>query len=267
MAVAQRSAMVMATHRGHPAWTGFVATAVNQIKSFYRQPGALVFTLGQPLALLVILDTFHFHITLDNGQTVPYLDFLMPGLIAFQGMVIGLNSVAFQLARDKHRGTLRRIRATPIPTLSFVGGVIVSRLVIATAATLITYVTGVYVFGANLQGNAALMILLGVLGAAVFIAIGILIVSIARSDEDVPPLTFLPLMVSVLFSGAFLDRSGLPDWLHFVTGLLPLTYVTNAVQDVANFGAGLSGITGDLLGLMVWGVGITLLAAWRFRMA
>lgn len=267
MAVAERAAMTTAVRRGHPAWTGFVATASNQIKSFYRQPAALVFTLGQPLALLLILDTFNFHVTLANGQTVPYLDRLMPGLIAFQGMVIGLNSVAFQLARDKHRGTLRRIRATPIPTLSFVGGVIVSRLVVAAAATFITYMTGVYVFGADLHGSAVLLILLGVLGAAVFIAIGILIVSFTRSDEDVPPLTFLPLMVSVLFSGAFLDRSGLPDWLHFATGLLPLTYVTNAVQDIANFGAGLTDVTGDLAGLLAWGVAATLLAAWRFRMA
>lgn len=267
MAVAERTPMTTASRSGHPAWTGFVATAVNQIKSFYRQPAALIFTLGQPLALLIILDTFNFQFTLENGETVPYLDRLLPGLIAFQGMVIGLNSVAFQLARDKHRGTLRRIRATPIPTLSFVGGVILSRLVVAAAATFITYVTGVYVFGANLEGNPALLILLGVLAAAVFIAIGILIVSIARSDEDVPPLTFLPLMVSVLFAGVFLDRSGLPGWLHFVTGLLPLTYVTNAVQEVANFGAGITDITGDLAGLLAWGVGATLLAAWRFRMA
>ncbi|MDZ7727705.1 MAG: ABC transporter permease [Dehalococcoidia bacterium] len=192
---------------------------------------------------------------------------LLPGLIAFQGMVIGLNSVAFQLARDKNRGTLRRIRATPIPTLSFVGGVIASRLVIATAATLITYVTGVFIFGADMRGNPAVIIFLGVLGAAVFIAIGIFIVSMARSDEDVPPLTFLPLMISVLFSGAFLDRSGLPDWLHWVTGLLPLTFVTNAVQDIATLGASLADISGDLLGLLVWGVAVTILAAWRFRMA
>ena len=111
-ATASSTEMVTAVHRGNPLWTGFIATTINQIKSFYRQPAAMVFTLAQPLALLIILDTFNFHVTLENGQTVPYLDRLLPGLIAFQGMVIGLNSVAFQLARDKNRGTLRRIRAT-----------------------------------------------------------------------------------------------------------------------------------------------------------
>lgn len=267
MAVADGKRMVTATYRGSPMWTGLVATAVNQVKSFYRNPGALIFTLGQPLALLIILDAFNFSVTLESGETVPYLERLLPGLIAFQGMIIGLNSVAFQLARDKNRGTLRRIRATPIPTVSFVGGVILSRLVIATAATLITYVTGVFVFGANMEGNPLLLIGLGVLSAGVFIAIGIVIVSIARSDEDVPPLTFLPLMVSVLFSGAFLDRGGLPDWLHWVTGQLPLTFVTNAVQDIGNLGAGLGDVTPDVLGLLAWGVVMTALATWRFRMA
>jgi ABC-2 type transport system permease protein len=206
-------------------------------------------------------------VTLPNGETRPYLYRLLPGLIAFNGMTVGLNSVAFALSRDKERGVLRRVRATPIPTAAFVAGIIVSRLLVAFAVTLITWAAGVYIFGADLSGNVVELMVLAVLGAAVFIAFGILMVAVSRSEDDIPPMFMLILMPSLLFSGAFLDRSGLPNWLQSITDYLPLTFLVDAVQGVANFGKGFADIQGDLLGMLIWGVGASLLAAWRFKLA
>lgn len=264
---AEAPTMTRARAIGNPAWTGFVGTLVAQLKGTYREPAAIIFTLAQPLVLLLILDTFNFSFTLPNGETRPYLDRLLPGMIAFMGMTVGLNSVAFALARDKARGTLRRLAATPLPTTSFVAGVIVARLVLASTTTLVAFLAGVFLFGANIEGNGLLVVGLGVLGSVAFIPIGILIVAVARSEEDIPPLTFLPLIVSVMFSGAFLDRSGLPDWLHWITGKLPLTLLTEAVQKVGNLGAGVEDILPQLGGLALWGLGAAVLAGFRFRMS
>lgn len=250
-----------------PWWSGFRATLISEVKSLYREPTALMFTMGQPFILLLILNSFNFSVTLPNGETRPYLDRLLPGLIAFNGMTVGLNSVAFPLSRYKERGTLRRVRATPIPTAAFVGGVVVSRMLTAFAVTLITWSSGVYLFGAELTGSTPLLLGLATLGSLAFVAMGVLVVAISRSEDDIPPMFMLVLMPSMLFSGAFLDRSGLPDWLSWITGLLPLTYLTNAVQDIANLGRGFAEIQGDLLGLAAWGVLATALAAWRFKMA
>jgi ABC-type multidrug transport system permease subunit len=82
-----------------------------------------------------------------------------------------------------------------------------------------------------------------------------------------PPMFLLILMPSLLFSGAFLDRRGLADWLHWLTGGLPLTFLTDAVQQIANAGGGLSAVRGDILGLLVWGALASGLAAWKFRLA
>jgi ABC-2 type transport system permease protein len=251
---------------GPPWWTGFTATFVQQVKQFYREPAALVFTLGMPVMLLLILNAFNFHVTLPNGGERPYLDRLLPGMIAFTGMTVGLNSVAFGLSREKERGVLRRLAATPLPTASFVAGVMASRLVIALLVTLITWATGVYGFGAEVNGSVAGLVVLAMLGATVFIAFGILIVALARSEDDIPPLFILMILPSLLFSGAFLDRSGLADWLQWITGGLPLTFLTHAVQQVANLGGGFDAVRGDLIGLGVWVTLAASAAAWRFRM-
>lgn len=250
-----------------PVWSGFLATTVNQLQSFYREPAALAFTIGQPFILLLILDAFHLTATLPNGQKVDYLDRLLPGVIAFSGMGVGLNSIMFPMSRYKERGTLRRIRATPMPTMSFLGGVILSRLIIAFAVTLVTYLSGTLVFGATVQGNPVLILLVAEFGASAFICIGLLLVALAKSEDDLPPLMLLILLPSMLFSGAFISRDGLPEWLKFITNGLPLTFLTNAIQDIANLGKGITAIEGDLLGLLVWGVVASAICARTFRMS
>ena len=250
----------------NPAWSGFVATMVSELKLLYREPQAAVFTLGQPFILLLILNAFNLHFTV-NGQERPYLDRLLPGLIAFNGMTVGLNSTAFVMSRYKSRGVLRRVRATPIPTASYLAGFVVSRVVMGAGVTLVTYIAGVYVFGADIQGNVFALMALGIFGAAIFIAIGLLMVAVAKSEDDLPPLFILVLMPSMLFSGSFLDRSGLPDWLHWITNGLPLTFLANAVQELTLLGGGLSAISTDLLGLVIWGAAAAMLCAWKFRMA
>jgi ABC-2 type transport system permease protein len=249
------------------AWKGLLATLDNEIKGFYRQPQALAFTLAQPFILLLILNTFNFHVTLPNGETRPYLDRLLPGLMAFSGMNVGLNSIIFSIVDDRERGVLRRVRATPLPTASYLGGVIVSRVVITAFVAFITYASGVWIFGAEVSGSLPLLIGLTLLGSVVFIAVGLVMVSFAKSDDDVAPMFMLVLMPSILFSGAFLDRGGLPDWLHWITNGLPLTFLTDAVQQVANLNRGFGDITTDIIGLVTWGVIATGFAIWKFRMA
>ena len=269
MTVAQTAPkrLVLAERGGNPAWTGFVGTIISELKSVIREPSALMFTLGQPLILLLVLNTFDFHFVDATGKSRPYIDRLLPGMVAFVGMTLGLQGVAFVLARYKERGTLRRLRATPLPTISFIGGVIVSRTILAVVNSAIAFYSGIYLFGATVDGSSLAIIALGIVGTLVFIPIGILAVALARSEDDIPPFVFLPLTISILFSGVFLDRSGLPDWLHWVTAGLPLTLLTDAVQQVAYQGAGWSDLGNDLFGMAAWIVVITGLATWRFKMS
>jgi len=246
---------------------GMLATLASEMLVLVREPSVIVFTLVQPLLLLLILSAFNFHVRDAAGHMRSYVDVLLPGLIALNGLTIGFNSVTFGLARYKQRGILRRLRTTPLPTAAFLSGAIVARLLLVIVATAITYAAGVWLFGAHVDGNVALLFLLATLGALVFIALGILVVAFARTEDDLPPMFTLVLFPSLLFSGALLDRSGLPNWLHWLTGGLPLTFLTHAEQQVSNLNAGLAAIKGDLLGLVVWGIVAAALATWRFRLA
>jgi ABC-2 type transport system permease protein len=61
----------------------------------------------------------------------------------------------------------------------------------------------------------------------------------------------LPMM---FLSGTFFPRDAMPEFLRVVTEFMPLTYLNHALRTIANEGAGVAEIGGDLLGMAVWAV-------------
>jgi ABC-2 type transport system permease protein len=58
----------------------------------------------------------------------------------------------------------------------------------------------------------------------------------------------------MFLSGTFFPRDGFPGWLAQITDYFPLTYLADALRRITNEGATLVQLSGDLLGLTVWGI-------------
>jgi ABC-2 type transport system permease protein len=56
----------------------------------------------------------------------------------------------------------------------------------------------------------------------------------------------------------------MPDFLASITSYLPLTYLNDAMRRIANDGAGLGDLGGDLLGMGIWAVVAFLIAVRLF---
>jgi ABC-2 type transport system permease protein len=246
----------------------FTATFGNQIKSFYRDPQALVFTFAMPLLIMLVLSLFNIHVSGPNGQSRNYMDLLLPGMIAFSATSIGMQSVVFGVVRYKQRGILRRIKASPASPASFINGVGVSRVVMVAVVTVVTWFAGTVIFRAHLDGSALGLFALAVVSAPAFIAIGMIVVGIAKNEDQAGPLMFMFYLPMMLFSGIFVPRDGLNSVIAWITHGLPMTYLVDALQRVSFRGQGFSGaLWTDLAGLAVWGALATVIATrtWRWE--
>src|SRR5712692_3106393 len=150
----------------------FRATLDNQIKSFYRDPQALIFTVVMPLMIMLLLSLFNIHVTGPGGQRRNYMDLLLPGMIAFTATGVGMQSVVFGIVRYKERGILRRIKASPASAMSFINGIAASRVVMVIGSVILTYAFGRFIFGAHVTGSALGLLALAVVSAPAFIAVG-----------------------------------------------------------------------------------------------
>jgi ABC-2 type transport system permease protein len=194
-------------------------------------------------------------------KNLSYIDFLLPGMIGLSIMQIGIFSVAFAFVAYKTTGMLRRIQATPIHPGTFLTAQGLTRLIVAVLQTALLATIGATFFGFHLAPSSWLnFIILALIGSAVFMTIGFAIAGWAKNEEQAQPVAQLIQFPMMFLSGTFFARDNFPPLLQHITAYLPLTFLTDALRHVANDGASLWAVRGDILGLIAWGIAIGLLA-------
>ncbi|HYM50378.1 MAG TPA: ABC transporter permease [Candidatus Limnocylindrales bacterium] len=194
--------------------------------------------------------------TLDTqpvqSRNLTYVDFLVPGIIALSIMQTGLFSVVFVFVQLKQRGVLRRLMATPMRVNHFFFSQITTRVVVALLQLIVLLAVGLFAFHFHFQGNLVAMLFVGVIGAAIFIAMGLAISGYAKSEETAAPLANIISLPLMFLSGVFFPRAAMPGWLQTITQYSPLTYVSDALRSISVDGATLWAVRTDLLGIVIW---------------
>ena len=197
-----------------------------------------------------------------NSRNLSYIDFLVPGVIAMSIMQTGLFSVAFSFVAFKQLGILRRLMATPMRVSDFLVSRIVTYLMMSVVQMAILIALGLLLYHLHFVGNPLYLIIVGFIGAAIFMSIGFTISGFAKDEGAVAAIANLVSFPMMFLAGVFFSLSNEPAWLQPITKLLPLTFLADALRSISLDGANLWAVRGDLLGLAVWLV-ITLVMAIR----
>lgn len=209
-------------------------------------------------------------ITVDSSgvqtNNLNYFDFILPGIMAMTIMQLGIFGVAFAFVSLKANGSLRRLQATPTHPRNFIFAQAITRLVITLLTMAILLGLGIKIFNFHMIGGHYLdFSLVVILGIIVFLGFGFGIAGWAKDENQVAPIANLIQLPMLFLSGIFFPRDAFPAWLKTVTDFFPLTYLSDAMHHIANEGATLSQVSGSLLGLIVWGIIIFVLAINLFR--
>ncbi|HEY8738612.1 MAG TPA: ABC transporter permease [Candidatus Dormibacteraeota bacterium] len=207
--------------------------------------------------------------TLDTqpvqSRNLTYVDFLVPGMIALSIMQTGLFGVVFTFVQWKQRGILRRLMATPMRVRDFFFSQLVTRLATVALQIAVLLAVGLLLFHFHFTGNLFYLLLVGILGGGIFLAMGLAISGASKSEETAAPLANLISLPLMFLSGIFFSRSNMPDWLQTITQYSPLTYVSDALRSISIDGASLWAVRTDLLGIFVWLAVAVVLATRLFK--
>jgi ABC-2 type transport system permease protein len=207
--------------------------------------------------------------TLDSqpvqSRNLTYVDFLVPGMIALSIMQTGLFGVVFTFVQWKQRGILRRLMATPMRVRDFFFSQLVTRLTTVALQIGVLLAVGLLLFHFHFAGNLLYLLIVGILGGGIFLAMGLAISGASKSEETAAPLANIVSLPLMFLSGIFFSRSNMPEWLQTVTQYSPLTYVSDALRSISIDGASLWSVRFDLLGMFVWLAVAVLLATRLFK--
>lgn len=200
-----------------------------------------------------------------GGNDLRYIDFVVPGLVAMSVMQLSIFAVTSIMVSWKERGILKRLLATPIQPSVIIFSQIVSRILITIMQASLLILMGILFFKLHILGSIAVVVLLIVFGALVFLSLGFALSGIAKSQNSVAALAQLFVFPQMFLSGIFFPRDAFPPLVYKISNFFPLTYFSDALRNVMVKGYSLYAIRADLLGLAVWAVIMFVLATRLFR--
>lgn len=189
-----------------------------------------------------------------KSKDLKYIDFLLPGLLAMSLMMGGVVGIAAGITSLREKGVLKRLLVTPLKPATFFSSQVITRLAMALLQAVIMISIGVFLFNAHFYGSVITFAFVLIFGASVFLILGLVMSSLAKSVETVEPMTRAITMPMLFLGGVFFPVESMPKWLQPVSKALPLSYMSDALRKVISEGASLYTIRTDLLVLAVWGI-------------
>jgi ABC transporter DrrB family efflux protein len=225
-----------------------------------RNPQLLVFATIQPV-IFVLMFRYVFGGAIAgfwDGHTVPYVDFLMPGIFV-QTVTFGALTTGVGLAEDLQKGLIDRFRSLPMARSAVLVGRTLADLFRNFFVVVLMAVVG-FLVGWRINTNVAglLATLLLVLAFAYSLSWLFAIVGLTVKDGETAQAASFPILAPLVFAAsAFVPTRTMPDWLQAFANHQPVTAVCNAGRALTLGGP----TTRYVVEAVAWIVGIVVICA------
>ncbi|WP_206996116.1 ABC transporter permease [Trinickia mobilis] len=163
---------------------------------------------------------------------------VVPGLM---GVILTMTMVmmtGLAITRERERGTMENLLATPVLPVEVTTGKIVPYVFIGLIQVSIILTAARFVFGVPFVGSVLAIYLSALLFIAANLTVGITISSLAQNQLQGMQLTVFYFLPSILLSGFMFPFAGMPKWAQYIGNVLPLTYFNRLVRGILLKGNG-----------------------------
>ena len=190
---------------------------------------------------------------------------MVPGVIAMVVLLISLMLTALSVVREKEIGTLEQILVTPIRSVELMLGKTIPFVLISLGNVILVTLVGVLWFEVPFRGQI-LVLLLGTI-AFLFssVGLGLLISTIAATQQQAMMAGNLFLTPAVMLSGLIFPIANMPAFFQYLTLFNPLRYFIIVVRGIFLQGAGMDLLWQQMAAMTILGLIMLALAVLRFQ--
>jgi ABC-2 type transport system permease protein len=239
----------------------FVHQLRNEQLLFWRSREAAFFVFIFPLLLFVLLSSVY----TGRYQARPAAWAVLAGILGYGAANTGFAGLALLLVARREMGFLKRIRSTPIPAGIYLGAVLASIVVVFAVQAGALFVLGKVLKSTPFPHHLFSLVLVCLLGAAAFAAMGLGMTSLLRSAEGSSAAVNTVLLPMAFLSGGFGPTAHYPRVLRAIGDVLPLKYFVQLVYAVYLHGHQIWDRPGAVGVVAAWGLAGAVVAARRFR--
>lgn len=191
--------------------------------------------------------------------------FIVPGLC---GVILTLTMVLFTsiaIVRERERGNLELLIATPIRTPELMIGKVIPYILIGYVQVTLILAFAVFLFDVPIRGTLPDFYIAAGVFVAAALSLGLFISTVATTQFQAFQMTFVSFLPQMLLSGFMFPFDGMPHWVRSLSELFPLTHFIRVVRGILLRGANLRDVWPDIWPLAVFFVVMMSLAVARFQ--
>jgi ABC-2 type transport system permease protein len=209
-----------------------LATAGRVLGQLRHDRRSIALILVVPALLLTAVYFLFENETLPAGvpRTFDRVGLMMLAIFPFVVMFL---VTSITMLRERTSGTLERLLTTPIHKADLLFGYALAFSVMAALQSLVATAVAYWIFGLDIKGSPALVVMVAVVNAVLGVALGLFCSAFARTEFQA--VQFMPVVVvpQILLCGLFVARSRMNGFLEALSNMLPLTFSVDALQEIA----------------------------------
>ena len=190
---------------------------------------------------------------------------VVPGLM---GVILTMTLVmmtAMAMTRERERGTLENLLATPVRPLEMMIGKILPYIFIGYVQVLVVFTAARLLFGVPMAGSFAMLSATVLLFIVATLAVGFTFSTIARSQMQSMQMTLFYFLPNILLSGFMFPFRGMPGWAQAIGEVLPLTHFVRIVRGIMLKGVAWPDVWAEAAAIVAFTVVVAAVAMLRYR--
>jgi len=196
----------------------------------------------------------------DESISVEFnvMNFMVVGTLTYAVSII-IFSVTASIAKERDKGLFSRLRTTPMSTMDFLAGGLMSQLVVSLLQTASVFAVS-YLIGFNPMGttnldkavNMLAAFVVAVILAVACVGVGLVIAAFAKNEDQAVGISWIIIIPMMFLSGTWWEAQD--PAMKMISWVFPTTYANKAIRAILARGAPLLSVSNYLVGLAVYGV-------------
>ncbi|BAL95760.1 ABC transporter permease [Rubrivivax gelatinosus] len=190
---------------------------------------------------------------------------VVPGLM---GVILTMTLVmmtSMAMTRERERGTLENLLATPVRPVEMMAGKILPYVIIGYGQVLLVFAAARVLFHVPMAGSFVLLSAMVLLFIVATLSVGFTFSTIARSQMQSMQMTMFYFLPNILLSGFMFPFRGMPGWAQTIGEVLPLTHFLRIVRAVMLKGSGFADLWPEAAAIAAFALAAGGVAMLRYR--
>ncbi|RAV09302.1 ABC transporter permease [Mycolicibacterium sp. GF69] len=217
--------------RGRLSPHGYLATTGRILRQLAADHRSVAMILVVPSLIIALLYFMFQNAPHPPGAPSPFNNACLIMLGVFPLIVMFLiTSITMQ--RERVSGTLERILTTPLRRVDLLAAYGTAFSIAAAAQATLACIVSYAFLGLHTEGSPVWVFAIAIINAVLGVGLGLLCSAFARTEFQA--VQFMPLVIApqLLLCGIIVPRGALPEWLQWISNVLPASYALEALQQV-----------------------------------